>query len=122
MKRLANIAFLLGSLAMLAALVAKAAYWQHAGILFLCGSVASAAGRMANRKSAANIVKLRLQNQQVLASLLFIVTGGLMTALPSNEWIGCLCIATVFEFYSAFRISAIEKRESRDLDKQMQEE
>lgn len=112
MKQLANTAFIIGSITMLIALVTKATGLEYSGLAFLCGSILSAVGKFSNYKSTDNKVLQRLKIQQILASLLFIATGALMmSSRPGNEWIGSLCIATVLETYSAFRISAIEKHE-----------
>lgn len=110
MKKLADLTFILGSLAMLTALVLRAAEMRQAAVIFLCGSIFAAIGRLAAYRQPDDITLKRLKIQQVIASLLFIGCGALMMSdRPGNEWIGCLCIATIFETYSAFRISSIEK-------------
>lgn len=110
MKKLADLTFILGSLAMLTALVLRAADMRQAAVIFLCGSILAAIGRLAAYRQPDDITLKRLKIQQVIASLLFIGCGALMMSdRPGNEWIGCLCIATIFETYSVFRISSIEK-------------
>ncbi len=111
MRKIANLAFIAGSLTMLTTLILIAAGIDNAKLAFLVGSIVTAFGRFASYQKTDDIVLRRLMVQQMLASVLFVGTGALMlTTLRGNEWIGCLCIATVLEMYSAFRISHIEKR------------
>lgn len=111
MRKIASLAFFAGSLTMLTALVLIAVRIDYAQFAFLVGSIVAALGRFASYQKTDDIVLRRLKVQQMLASVLFVGTGALMlTTLRGNEWIGCLCIATVLEMYSAFRISSVEKQ------------
>jgi hypothetical protein len=49
--------------------------------------------------------------QQVVDSLLLVVTGVLMFVMHHNEWIVCLTVAVVIELYTAFRIPQEYRKE-----------
>ena len=59
MKKLADLTFILGSLAMLTALVLRAADMRQAAVIFLCGSILAAIGRLAAYRQPAAIHRLR---------------------------------------------------------------
>ena len=107
--------------------------WDYAPYIYLLGSVMFASAQLSDRYDGDDMILKRLRLQQVLGSILLVITGFLMfsgnyhqqlmfnnsmndtlrTFLLSltarNSWIVTLCIATLFELYSSFRIDARNK-------------
>lgn len=107
--------------------------WDYAPYIYLLGSVMFASAQMSDRYDGDDMILKRLRLQQVLGSILLVITGFLMfssnyhqqlmfnnsmndtlrsfllTLTARNGWIVTLCIATLFELYSSFRIDARNK-------------
>lgn len=107
--------------------------WDYAPYIYLLGSVMFASAQMSDRYDGDDMILKRLRLQQVLGSILLVITGFLMfsgnyhqqlmfnnsmndtlrsfllTLTARNSWIVTLCIATLFELYSSFRIDARNK-------------
>ncbi len=107
--------------------------WDYAPYIYLLGSVMFASAQMSDRYDGDDMILKRLRLQQVLGSILLVITGFLMfsgnyhqqlmfnnsmndtlrtfllSLTANNSWIVTLCIATLFELYSSFRIDARNK-------------
>ncbi len=107
--------------------------WDYAPYIYLLGSVMFASAQLSDRYDGDDMILKRLRLQQVLGAVLLVVTGFLMfssnyhqqlmfnnsmndtlrsfllTLTARNSWIVTLCIATLFELYSSFRIDARNK-------------
>lgn len=107
--------------------------WDFAPYIYLLGSVMFASAQMSDRYDGDDMILKRLRLQQVLGSILLVITGFLMfsgnyhqqlmfnnsmndtlrtfllSLTAKNSWIVTLCIATLFELYSSFRIDARNK-------------
>lgn len=107
--------------------------WEYAPYIYLLGSVMFASAQLSDRYDGDDMILKRLRLQQVLGSILLVITGFLMfsgnyhqqlmfnnsmndtlrtfllTLTAKNSWIVTLCIATLFELYSSFRIDARNK-------------
>lgn len=107
--------------------------WDFAPYIYLFGSVMFASAQMSDRYDGDDMILKRLRLQQVLGSILLVITGFLMfsgnyhqqlmfnnsmndtlrtfllSLTAKNSWIVTLCIATLFELYSSFRIDARNK-------------
>ncbi len=107
--------------------------WEYAPYIYLLGSVMFASAQLSDRYDGDDMILKRLRLQQVLGSILLVITGFLMfsgnyhqqlmfnnsmndtlrsfllTLTARNSWIVTLCIATLFELYSSFRIDARNK-------------
>lgn len=107
--------------------------WEYAPYIYLLGSVMFASAQLSDRYDGDDMILKRLRLQQVLGAVLLVVTGFLMfssnyhqqlmfnnsmndtlrtfllSLTAKNSWIVTLCIATLFELYSSFRIDARNK-------------
>ena len=107
--------------------------WEYAPYIYMLGSVMFASAQLSDRYDGDDMILKRLRLQQVLGAVLLVVTGFLMfsgnyhqqlkfnnsmndtlrsfllTLTARNSWIVTLCIATLFELYSSFRIDARNK-------------
>ena len=107
--------------------------WDYAPYIYLLGSVMFASAQMSDRYDGDDMILKRLRLQQVLGSILLVITGFLMfsgnyhqqlmfnnsmndtlrtfllSLTAKNSWIVTLCIATLFELYSSFRIDVRNK-------------
>lgn len=107
--------------------------WEYAPYIYMLGSVMFASAQLSDRYDGNDMILKRLRLQQVLGAVLLVVTGFLMfssnyhqqlmfnnsmndtlrsfllTLTARNSWIVTLCIATLFELYSSFRIDARNK-------------
>lgn len=107
--------------------------WDYAPYIYLLGSVMFASAQMSDRYDGDDMILKRLRLQQVLGSILLVITGFLMfsgnyhqqlmfnnsmndtlrtfllSLTAKNSWIVTFCIATLFELYSSFRIDARNK-------------
>lgn len=107
--------------------------WGYAPYIYLLGSVMFASAQLSDRYDGDDMILKRLRLQQVLGSILLVITGFLMfssnyhqqlmfnnsmndtlrsfllTLTARNSWIVTLSIATLFELYSSFRIDARNK-------------
>lgn len=107
--------------------------WEYAPYIYLLGSVMFASAQLSDRYDGDDMILKRLRLQQVLGSILLVITGFLMfsgnyhqqlmfnnsmndtlrtfllSLTAKNSWIVTLCIATLFELYSSFRIDARNK-------------
>lgn len=105
--------------------------WMYAPYIFSFGSIMFAAVQFSDRYNGNDLILKRLRFQQILGALFLLISGYLMlfadslhlrllekvtmqsdlrsillTFTAKNNWIATLCIAAVFELYSAFRIDS----------------
>lgn len=126
MMTIGGVLLLVGAMAMITG-------WDFAPYIYLFGSVMFASAQMSDRYDGDDMILKRLRLQQVLGSILLVITGFLMfsgnyhqqlmfnnsmndtlrtfllSLTAKNSWIVTLCIATLFELYSSFRIDARNK-------------
>lgn len=126
MMTIGGVLLLVGAMAMITG-------WDFAPYIYLLGSVMFASAQMSDRYDGDDMILKRLRLQQVLGSILLVITGFLMfsdnyhqqlmfnnsmndtlrafllSLTAKNSWIVTLCIATLFELYSSFRIDARNK-------------
>lgn len=92
---------------------------SFAPYMYCAGAIAFAAMQFMARYEGKSTVVRRLRRQQLLGSFFLLLTGVFIfgnmlhiTYMRHNEWIVCLTVAAIFEFYTAFRIPAALKKES----------
>ena len=128
-----NVMMTIGGVLLLVGAMVMITGWDYAPYIYLLGSVMFASAQMSDRYDGDDMILKRLRLQQVLGSILLVITGFLMfsgnyhqqlmfnnsmndtlrsfllTLTARNSWIVTLCIATLFELYSSFRIDARNK-------------
>lgn len=89
-------------------------------IVYSAGAILFASMQLLARYEGTSIVLRRLRRQQVLGSLLLVLSGAAMFAnihgipyLRHNEWLAILAIAAMLELYTAFRIPQELKKEKK---------
>ncbi len=89
-------------------------------VLFAVGAVLFSAMQLQQQYEGSSFVIRRLRRQQLLGCVALLVTACFMAMqvfrfgfARRNEWVVCLAIACVLEFYTAFRIPAELKKEER---------
>lgn len=88
--------------------------------IYCIGAVLFSAMQITQKYLGKSLVIRRLRRQQIIGSLLLVLTGVLMFThhlhwiyLRHNEWMVCLTIAAFLECYTAFRIpNEIKKEEN----------
>lgn len=113
MKKLCDILTIVGGLTLVVGAMLVITRWPAAPWIYLAGAVLFAVMLFIGRYRGDNFIVKRLQRQQLLGALFFIVAGVLMLTLHHNEWIVALLIATLFLLYPAFRMP-------RELEKEKQ--
>jgi hypothetical protein len=133
MNKMINVMMTIGGVLLLVGAMVMITGWDYAPYIYLLGSVMFASAQMSDRYDGDDMILKRLRLQQVLGSILLVITGFLMfsgnyhqqlmfnnsmndtlrsfllTLTARNSWIVTLCIATLFELYSSFRIDARNK-------------
>jgi hypothetical protein len=133
MNKMINVMMIIGGVLLLVGAMVMITGWDYAPYIYLLGSVMFASAQMSDRYDGDDMILKRLRLQQVLGSILLVITGFLMfsgnyhqqlmfnnsmndtlrsfllTLTARNSWIVTLCIATLFELYSSFRIDARNK-------------
>ena len=128
-----NVMMTIGGVLLLVGAMVMITGWGYAPYIYLLGSVMFASAQLSDRYDGDDMILKRLRLQQVLGSILLVITGFLMfssnyhqqlmfnnsmndtlrsfllTLTARNSWIVTLCIATLFELYSSFRIDARNK-------------
>ena len=128
-----NVMMTIGGVLLLVGAMVMITGWEYAPYIYLLGSVMFASAQMSDRYDGDDVILKRLRLQQVLGSILLVITGFLMfsgnyhqqlmfnnsmndtlrafllSLTAKNSWIVTLCIATLFELYSSFRIDARNK-------------
>lgn len=128
-----NVMMTIGGVLLLVGAMVMITGWDYAPYIYLLGSVMFASAQMSDRYDGDDMILKRLRLQQVLGSILLVITGFLMfsgnyhqqlmfnnsmndtlrifllSLTAKNSWIVTLCIATLFELYSSFRIDARNK-------------
>ena len=112
-KRIRNIAYLLGGLLMLAGACLVITRWQVAPYLFLSGAFLFGWAQVTEKYTGGNFVIRRLRRQQLMATFLLVLTGVLMLTLRHNEWVISLLVAAVIELYVSFRIPQEQKKDMK---------
>jgi cytochrome b subunit of formate dehydrogenase len=111
MEKLRKILTVLGGLMLLVGACLMITKWKDAPYIYTIGAVLFGIMQVMDRYTGNSIVLKRLRVQQVVASLLLVVTGVLMFVMHHNEWIVCLTVAVVIELYTAFRIPQEYRKE-----------
>jgi hypothetical protein len=133
MNKMINVMMTIGGVLLLVGAMVMITGWDYAPYIYLLGSVMFASAQLSDRYDGDDMILKRLRLQQVLGSILLVITGFLMfsgnyhqqlmfnnsmndtlrtfllTLTAKNSWIVTLCIATLFELYSSFRIDARNK-------------
>jgi hypothetical protein len=133
MNKMINVMMTIGGVLLLVGAMVMITGWEYAPYIYLLGSVMFASAQMSDRYDGDDMILKRLRLQQVLGSILLVITGFLMfsgnyhqqlmfnnsmndtlrtfllSLTAKNSWIVTLCIATLFELYSSFRIDARNK-------------
>ncbi|MBO5812094.1 MAG: hypothetical protein J6Q97_02585, partial [Bacteroidaceae bacterium] len=133
MNKMINVMMTIGGVLLLVGAMVMITGWGYAPYIYLLGSVMFASAQLSDRYDGDDMILKRLRLQQVLGSILLVITGFLMfssnyhqqlmfnnsmndtlrsfllTLTARNSWIVTLCIATLFELYSSFRIDARNK-------------
>lgn len=133
MNKMINAMMTIGGVLLLVGAMVMITGWDYAPYIYLLGSVMFASAQMSDRYDGDDMILKRLRLQQVLGSILLVITGFLMfsgnyhqqlmfnnsmndtlrtfllSLTAKNSWIVTLCIATLFELYSSFRIDARNK-------------
>ena len=128
-----NVMMTIGGVLLLVGAMVMITGWGYAPYIYLLGSVMFASAQLSDRYDGDDMILKRLRLQQVLGSILLVITGFLMfssnyhqqlmfnnsmndtlrsfllTLTARNSWIVTLSIATLFELYSSFRIDARNK-------------
>ena len=95
---------IIGALLLLAGAALMITGWTLAPYLFCVGALLIAAMQMTDRYEGQDITVKRLRRQQLIGSLMLLVTGVLMFVERHNGWIVTLTIAAVIQIYTAFRM------------------
>ena len=95
---------IIGALLLLAGAALMITGWTLAPYLFCVGALLFAAMQMTDRYEGQDITVKRLRRQQMIGSLMLLVTGVLMFVERHNGWIVTLTIAAVIQLYTAFRM------------------
>lgn len=130
MSKMINVVMTVGGILLLVGAMLMITGWGYSPYIYLFGSILFAAAQLSDRYDGDDFILKRLRLQQVLGAILLVVTGFLMfagryhqelmfndemndnirsfllTLTAKNSWIVTLCMATLFELYSAFRIDA----------------
>lgn len=133
MNKMINVMMTIGGVLLLVGAMVMITGWEYAPYIYMLGSVMFASAQLSDRYDGDDMILKRLRLQQVLGSILLVITGFLMfsgnyhqqlmfnnsmndtlrsfllTLTARNSWIVTLCIATLFELYSSFRIDARNK-------------
>lgn len=103
-KKLLSVLMMAGALALLVGAALMITGWALAPYLYCVGALLFAAMQMADRYEGDDITVKRLRRQQLVGSLMLLVTGVLMFVERHNGWITSLTIAAVLQLYAAFRM------------------
>ena len=95
---------IIGALLLLAGAALMITGWTLAPYLFCVGALLFAAMQMTDRYEGQDITVKRLRRQQLIGSMMLLVTGVLMFVERHNGWIVTLTIAAVIQLYTAFRM------------------
>lgn len=95
---------IIGALLLLAGAALMITGWTLAPYLFCVGALLFAAMQMTDRYEGQDITVKRLRRQQLIGSLMLLVTGVLMFVERHNGWIVTLTISAVIQLYTAFRM------------------
>ena len=99
-----------GAVLLLVGAMLQITRWELSPIIYTIGAVMFAYVQVMSRYEGKNLIVRRLRRQQILGAVLLVFAGVLMFVTKHNEWVLCLTIAAILEFYTAFRIpSELEK-------------
>lgn len=84
--------------------------WELAPYLYIVGATLYALAQLNSPVCDKSASLRRLRRQQLLGSLLLVLTGAFMLFTHGNEWIVSLTVAAVLQLYTAFRIPQEEKK------------
>ena len=113
-----NAVYVVGGILLIVGAILWPINWMPSIILYCMSAISFSCMQFLSRYEGKSFIIRRLRRQQILGSLLLLVTGVLMIAdklhlvyLHHNEWIACLSIAALLECYTAFRIPYELKKE-----------
>ncbi len=95
---------MVGALTLLAGAALMITGWSLAPYVYCVGALLFAAMQMADRYEGDDYTVKRLRRQQLLGSIMLLVTGVMMFVERHNGWIVTLTIAAVLQLYAAFRM------------------
>lgn len=95
---------MVGALTLLAGAALMITGWSLAPYVYCVGALLFAAMQMADRYEGDDFTVKRLRRQQLLGSIMLLVTGVMMFVERHNGWIVTLTIAAVLQLYAAFRM------------------
>lgn len=103
-KNFLSILMMVGALTLLAGAALMITGWPLAPYVYCVGALLFAAMQMADRYEGDDYTVKRLRRQQLLGSIMLLVTGVMMFVERHNGWIVTLTIAAVLQLYAAFRM------------------
>lgn len=109
--------FAVGAVMSLAGAMAYVTKWSLAPYIFMVGSVLVALAQIFSPSEADSVNVRRLRRQQILGSLLLVLTGPLMIFLNGNEWIVSLTLAAFIELFTSIRLPQEEKKAKEEASK-----
>lgn len=95
---------MVGALTLLVGAALMITGWSLASYVYCVGALLFAAMQMADRYEGDDFTVKRLRRQQLLGSIMLLVTGVMMFVERHNGWIVTLTIAAVLQLYAAFRM------------------
>ncbi len=105
MSKAFNIIATAGGILLLAGAALQITRWVAAPYIYMAGALMFGYVQVAEaRYEGQNFIIRRLRRQQVFGAVALVIAGVLMFTMHRNEWVVCLCIAAVFELYTAFRL------------------
>lgn len=111
MKSLIPVLFAVGALMVLAGAAVYITGWEPAPYVYTIGATLVALAQINSPSQSNRLQVKRLRRQQILASLLLVLTGAFMFTTHGNEWIVSLTVAAILELYTAIRIPQEEAKE-----------
>jgi len=92
----------------------------EAALLFTLGTVLFGSMQLTASYSGENVIIRRLRRQQIFGIVFLFITAALMFAhlygfsfARADQWVVTLCIATIFQTYTAFRLPSELEKESK---------
>lgn len=102
-KQVCGMVMIGGGLMLLVGTALMITGWMFAPYIYSMGALMFAAMQLLDNNGKKDYKSKIVRRHQILASVMFMVTGVLMFTERHNGWIVTLTIAAVFELYVAFR-------------------
>ena len=120
LSKIQTIVFLVGGILMVIGAGSYVFMFQRAvmSVVFLVGALCFALMQLEQRYDGQNVVIIRLRRIQLIADVLFILSGILMIdshyiQYVYNKWIMTLLIAAILEIYTVHRLSSELEKEKK---------